>query len=233
MFIINLQYAYLLLCAEFLIVWALIYTYSPLTRHEQIRMSLVSIPGGPLSELLYFRDYWYPQSAFPIRIGPIHTVVEDMLFAFAFAGIVVAFYPFVMRWRLRSNPALSGGVRIAAIVVALTSFFFIWIGVNSIFATSIGFLAAAAWMVARRPGLGWSALWSGVLASLTMFTMYLVGYHIIANSEELLAGVWLLHQTIWGERRVAGIPVTELIWAFSFGTLFGPLYAFGRRKYYV
>ena len=233
MFIINPQYAYLALCIGFLLVWVLIYTYSPMTRHEQLRMSLVSIPGGPLSELLYFRDYWYPESAFPIRIGPIHTIVEDMLFAFAFAGIVTTLYQIAVSRSLQRELTLNGGARYTCLGVAIISLLLIWLGANSIFATSIGFLVGTAWMIRQRSDLMWPAMLSGFLTALTMFVVYLVGYHVVANSEELLAGIWKLHQTEWGSKRVVGIPVTELVWAFAFGTLFGPLYAFGRRMRYV
>lgn len=234
MFTLNPQYAYLVLCAGFVLVWILIYTFSPMTRHEQFRMSLVSIPGGPLSELLYFRDYWYPESAFSLRLGPIHTLVEDCLFAFTFAGITATLYQIVRGRYLIAGSHLKGGVRQSCLLVAIVSLPLIFLGeVNSIFATSVGFLFGTAWMVWCRPDLWRPALTSGFLVMLMMLTVYLGGYYAVANSEDILRNIWKLYETPWGTRRVMGIPATELIWAFSFGTLFGPLYAFGLRKRYV
>jgi type IV secretory pathway TrbD component len=155
MFVLNPQYAYLALCVGFVLVWILIYTYSPSTRREQLQMSLICIPGGPLSELLYFRDYWYPESAFPIRIGRIHTIVEDMLFAFAFAGITTVLYQIAVGRSLQRDSTLVGGSRYACLIVTIVSVLLIWGGTNSIFATALGFLAGALWMIARRPDLAW------------------------------------------------------------------------------
>lgn len=233
MFTLHPQYAYLVLCSGFVLVWILIYTYIPFTRHEQLRMSVACIPGGPLSELLYFRDYWYPESAFPLQLGPIHTLVEDSLFAFAFAGITTTLYQIVRGHYLIAGSNLKGGARQSCLLVAIVSLSLIFLGeLNSIFATSIGFLMGAAWMVWRRPDLFWPALGSGFLVMLMMLAVYLAGYYAVENSEDILRNIWKLYEAPWGSRRMAGIPLTELIWAFSFGTFFGPLYAFGLHKRY-
>lgn len=232
MFVLNPQYVYLVFCAGFLLVWMIIYTYSPTTRHEQLQMSLISVPGGPLSEILYLRDYWHPISAFPIKIGPVHTVVEDLLFAFAFSGIVATLYQLFARKELKSNPALGGGMRLACASVAVASLLLVWFGINSIYATSIGFLVGTIWMVSRRPDLLKPAIASGILVGLGYFGCLGVFYGLVANIEELSKLYWKLDGTSL-DIRFVGIPITELIWAFSFGTLFGPLYAFGRRMSYV
>ncbi len=195
-------------------------------------MSLISVPGGPLSEILYLRDYWHPISAFPIKIGPVHTVVEDLLFAFAFSGIVATLYQLFARKELKSNPALGGGMRLACASVAVASLLLVWFGINSIYATSIGFLVGTIWMVSRRPDLLKPAIASGILVGLGYFGCLGVFYGLVANIEELSKLYWKLDGTSL-DIRFVGIPITELIWAFSFGTLFGPLYAFGRRMSYV
>ena len=232
MFVLNPQYVYLIFCAGFLLVWMIIYTYSPATRHEQLQMSFISVPGGPLIEILYLRDYWHPVSAVPVKIGPVHTVVEDMLFAFAFSGIVAVLYQLFTRKGLKSDPALDGGVRIACASVVVISLLLVWFGINSIYATSIGFLVGTGWMVSQRPDLMKPAIWSGVLVGLGYLGCVVVFYGLVANIEELSKLYWKLDGTNL-DIRFAGIPITELIWAFSFGTLFGPLYAFGRRMSYI
>ncbi|MFZ3032305.1 MAG: lycopene cyclase domain-containing protein [Candidatus Moraniibacteriota bacterium] len=232
MFVLNPQYAYLVFCVGFLVVWVFIYTYSPMTRHEQLQMSLISIPGGPLSELLYLRDYWHPMSAFPVKIGPVHTVIEDMLFAFAFSGIVAVLYQLFTRRSLESDSAVRSGVRVACASAAIVSLFLVWLGINSIYATSAGFFVGALWMVSRRPDLRRPAILSGILVSLGYLGCLVVFYGLVANIDELSQSFWKLHDTNL-DIRLVGIPITELIWAFSFGSLFGPLYAFGRHKRYV
>lgn len=233
MFILNPQYAYLVFCVGFLVVWATIYVYSPMTRHEQFLISLVAIPGGPLIELLYLRDYWYPVSAFPIKIGPVHTVIEDMLFAFAFSGIVTTLYQLFIKKGLEYyDQTLQGGARNSLFRATIISLILIWFGINSIYATSIGFLAGAQLMISRRPDLIKPALWSGVLVSLSYLGCLAVFYGLVANIEELSRLYWKLNGTSL-DIRFFGIPITELSWAFSFGTFFGPFYAFGHRMRYV
>jgi hypothetical protein len=232
MFIINPQYVYLVFCVGFLIVWTFIYWYSPGTRTEQLWMSVIAIPGGPLSEVLYLRDYWYPPSAFPIRIGSVHTIVEDMMFAFTFTGITTTLYQIFTKQSLRSDPALQGGATIAFSGFVIASLFLVWWGINSIYATSVGFLVGAAWMVWRRPDLIKPSIGSGTLISLGYLLCLFGMYTTVANIEELSDAYWTIDGTPL-DIRLVGVPATELIWAFSFGTFFGPLYAFIRRMRYV
>jgi len=172
-----------------------------------------------------------PESILPIQVGPLHFMVEDALNAFVFTGIVSVAYQVVHRERLVPDEKLAGGARYACRVVAMVSLPFVWLGMNAIFATTIGFLSGTIFMVIRRRDLVRVSLWSGGLALLTMLTSYFVAYSLITNSDQIIPRFW--HYTYTEQWGKWGVLAVELLWAFSFGTLFGPLYAFGRRMRYV
>jgi hypothetical protein len=50
-------------------------------------MSVLFVPVGIISELLYFRDYWLPQSVASFTIAGVPVLLEDVLFGFAIGGI--------------------------------------------------------------------------------------------------------------------------------------------------
>lgn len=230
MFVVDVQYAYLVAHLPYVFMWIGLYVYFPHVRQALLGMSLVCSVGGPLSELLYFRDYWSPESAFPIRIGPIHTVVEDLLFAFTFTGIVSVMYQTVRSKVLMSDQTLPGGARYACLAVAIISLLLVWLGVRTIYATMAGFLSGTLYMLSWRKDLARVSVESGGLTVLVMAAGHTLAYLLIANSDEVVQRFWYSTYTeVWGKWSVLAV---ELIWAFAFGTLFGPLYAFARRKRY-
>ncbi len=89
---ISFQHAYLVLDIPFIIAWILIFVLSKKTRKEQIIMSLLFLPAGTISELLYFQDYWKPVSILSTDIGPINFLLEDFMFSFAITGIGVVIF---------------------------------------------------------------------------------------------------------------------------------------------
>jgi hypothetical protein len=95
----------------------------------------------------------------------------------------------------------------------------LWLaGFNSIVAASIAALVMVLFFsrgdaeLVRRASIG------GLAAVILMFTTYWVGFFVSTNTEAVLASIWLLYDEPLGERLV-GVPVTELLWAMSFGSL--------------
>ena len=232
---INLQAGYLCLTLPFLLVWLILFIYARKTRHQQLFMSLLVMPLGPFSEIIYFRDYWRPLSIFAFSIGSFHIYPEDLLFGFAIGGIgaivyEVFFHKHLGKLHEKIHPHIQ--TAIIAFIVLCIMYFLLNIGLNSIFATSIGLVFGALLIVVQRKDLLAVSFWSGICVMLTMFLCYFLLYHIVTNVDQLLKQGWLLSNTPLG-LRIFHIPATEMVWGFSWGMMAGPLYAFSRNlKFY-
>lgn len=154
---IEFQYAYLILTIPFLALWLLFFIINKNTRKEQLTMSLLLFPLGPFSELLYFSDYWRPASIFSFNIGPVPVFIEDLLFAFFVAGIASVIYEVLLAKRyFKKIKSVNSIVAFSftAIICLFVSLALFFLGVNSIFATSIGAILAALFILNQRRDFG-------------------------------------------------------------------------------
>lgn len=220
------------LTLPFLFIWTLLFVTSPATRREQWTMSIIGALVGPVSEILYVRDYWLPQSVLSLNAFGRGWMIEDVLFGFAILGIAGVAYEAVLR--LRTAPAPRKVARHASLTILLlfasTLAAGVALGLNSIYASVAAFAAAAVPMLLIRPDLTMDALASGAATMLIMFFSYLFVFTVASNMDALLSQGWLLYGTPL-DWRLFNIPLTEMAWGFSLGFFAGPLYEFvkGRR----
>lgn len=232
MIFVPAQYFYLLLTLPFLCVWLALFVFNEKTRREQLHMSIVGAIVGPLSEVVYFHDYWMPQSVFAIHIGHFPFMIEDVLFGFAIVGIAGVIYEALTRKReVRSRKRMSRKysplqILVVFIVVLLLG---LWFGLNSIYASAFAFMVAAIPMLWLRRDLLRDAVGSGLGVMVIMFICYLIVFSLISNINSLMREGWLLYGTSL-DWTIAGIPLTEMVWGFTMGFLAGPLYEFLNNK---
>lgn len=230
---LSFQYSYLMLTVPFLLVWLLLFLYGKASRTEQLHISAIGAVLGPISELAYFRDYWMPQSTFPFFIGTFPFMIEDVLFGFAIGGIAAVVFEVLSRAHLvrlsrHSKYAISSWAVLLILYVAFKGGFLF--GLNSIYASAMGFIIAGFAMVLARRDLLLDAVGSGFVVMGIMFVSYWVLFNAVSNSEQLLEQAWYLYDTPLGSR-IAGVPLTEMVWGFTFGFLIGPLYEYmGNKK---
>lgn len=188
---------------------------------------------GPLSEVIYFRDYWVPQSVFPIYIGKFPFMIEDLLFGFAIAGIGAVIYEVIFKKRLSqfsihtkyTIKSLSIVIIFVIILFSLLAF-----GINSIYASAVALFIATIPIIFVRHDLFLNAIGSGIGVMIIMFLCYIFLAHIlVGNTEELLKRSWLIYGTNL-DIRFANIPLTEMAWGFTWGFLAGPWYEFMNSK---
>jgi hypothetical protein len=96
------------------------------------------------------------------------------------------------------------------------------IGLNSLVAASFAALGYVAAFCLREPHLARRAVVGAASAAAVMLGVYATGFLVSSNTEVVLQSIWLLYDTPLGGR-VAGVPVTELLWAASFGALIAVL----------
>lgn len=229
---IPFRFAYLTLCIPFLVVWFLIFLFNKNTRKEQISMSWVAMVIGPLSEILYFRDYWMPESIFPIFIGKFPFMVEDLLFGFAIGGIGAVIYEVIFKKRLSKysihTKYIIKSLSIIFITILILLFSFS-LGINSIFSSALAFLIAGILIIYVRHDLFLNAIGSGIGVMIVMFFCYFIISLIVSNTDKLIEQGWLLFNTNLGTR-FARVPLTEMVWGFTWGFLSGPWYEFVSKR---
>ena len=190
-------------------------------------MSLLFTPIGPLSEILFFHDYWKPASIFSFNIGPVAVFIEDLVFCFCIAGIGSIIHEIITgNIYLKEKYPKKQWISVIVLAIAGTTTLLLFLlGLNSIFSFSIGFLITAILMVSLRRDLLWNSLIGGIALTLVMFISYFILLRFISNHAELLKMGWLLYGTPL-DIRILGIPLTEMIWAFTGGMAIGPFYEF-------
>src|ERR1700722_15906251 len=220
MFNLPFRFAYITLCVPFVIVWLILFFIRKDTRKEQLSLSYAGAILGPLSEIIYFRDYWLPASIFPLHIGRFPFMIEDVIFGFAIGGIAAVIYEVVFRERLSKfsvHPKRVIKSFSIVIIFIFTLFFLLALGINSIYASSIAFVVAAIPMIYVRHDLFLNAIGSGLCVMLIMLISYFLLFNVfVANSEELFKQGWLIYGTSLDIRFVR-IPLTEMIWGFTWG----------------
>ena len=215
----NLQYAYLIGDGVLFLVWMTLFLIRKDLRREILMMSLIVAPLGPISEIFYTADYWKPTLFNGWRIG-----VEDVLFGFFIGGISGVLYEelfgkkFTKR-KTRGHPTLF------LLYIGLGILWMIGInsilGLNSIYASIFWFMIIAATTVYLRHDLLKDALLSGVLLSSAAFILYTIFLLLFPNAIQS----WWMMKNISGIL-ITGIPLEELMWAFTWGLFAGPAYEF-------
>jgi len=192
-------------------------------------MSILFLPLGIIYENLFSQDYWTPISVFSLNMGgTIHILLESLLFSFAIVGIAAVIYQVIFNKKLvKFKESRNEIITILSIIIIgmLIVFSLFFLGIKSIFATSISSIIISLFIVIQRKDLLVNALVSGMIVMITMFFIYYIGFHLAENAEDTLQQIWLLYGTSLGFR-VLGVPITEMIWGFATGMFFGPLYAF-------
>lgn len=217
-------YAYLVLSASLLVVWLILCGVRPDLRRRMLRVSLGTMLLG-LTEPLFVPAYWNPPTLLDLarRTG---FDLESLLFSFAIGGIVFAAYDALAglgpadnlkaeRYDPRHRHHLAAIVTapvVFAVLLAVTK-------LNAIYAAALGFGASFVATRYFRPDLWIKMLVGGVL--------FLALYFIVFAAFNLgfpgyVTAVWNLPAL--SRVLVAGVPLEELMFAFTFGFYWSSVY---------
>lgn len=223
----GFKYAYLIANLFFLAVWLLIFWRVKHLRRPMFIMSLITASFGPVSELWYFADYWKPEIALPLPVGGI----EDLLFGFSIGGIgAFAYESLFVRGickceekKLKKEWFLFVFFAVVGVsMIVLNNL----LGLNSIFASSIGMIIVAIVMLYLRPDLIINAIGSAFLVAGVMFVIYFLGQEFFPGAHAWMLRIWKLSATPQGIVIFKHIPWTEMLWGLSWGLVWGPMYEF-------
>lgn len=192
----------------------------PDLRQKMITMGVIVTLIGPPFEIWFIQDYWRPQYA----LGR-PWAIEDVLFGLlAGSGPAVAFQFFFgktigPRIQKRDNKRLVFLIGFFLLAMIL---FNNLLGINSIFASILSYLILAAIIVSLRHDLFLNSIVTGLLAGSFAFAFYSL---ILPFFPNILAHAWLLFNQPLGVT-ILGVPLTEVLWAASWGLLGGCFYEF-------
>ena len=204
------------------IPWILIFTYRQDLRKRMLKAGFFAVPFGWVSEIWYFEDYWQP----PTTAGVGQFSIEDGLSAFFIVSLSITLFDvFFTEENIKNQkkrvPAFTFllilGISLMAIFSSLLKF-------NSIFVTGFACYFVTGIILMMRPDLWFPALLSGILNALLFILIYIVLFNIIF--PEFWKTHWLLNKTQYNLTILGNIPLTEVLWYNSWGTLAGCLYDF-------
>jgi len=217
-------HAYLLLSGGLAVVWLILYAGRADFRSQMLRVSLGTLPLG-LTEPLFVPAYWNPPTLFDLarRTG---FDLESLLFSFAIGGIVFAAYDAL------SGTAPTGSMRaerhdprhryhLAAVLTAPAVFLLLFATtrLNPIYAAAVALVAGFVATLSCRRDLWAKMLVSGVLF-LALYFVVVAGFNLAFPGY--VAAVWNL-PALSGVL-VAGVPLEELMFAFTFGLYWSSVY---------
>lgn len=176
---------------------------------KAIKLGLLGGLAGLLAEVFYFRDYWHP----PTLFGNAVISIEDFIFGFAITALSFAAYlwAFNADFRERVHPSRSRLYLLFFIGGFFTMLFFnLYLGINSIFVSSVVFLFLTVIILFMRSDLVKVGVYSAGMVSIFIVAIYLVLFNII--SPQFWVNYWALADTKWGVTILGNVPLTEMLW---------------------
>lgn len=218
------MFEFLLLSLILFIIWIILFTLKSNLRKEMVLASIFTMPFG-LAELLFIPKYWNPDTLFNLA-KTTGFDVEGLIFAFMIGGIGTVLYEMVFKVKhikmskhemhmARHN--MHYIVLFSPVIIFLILFFVTRL--NPIYLAIISMFFGALATLYCRPDLK-NKIWiGGFLFLLVYFTSFLFIILIYPN--------WV--QTTWNLNEISnililGIPLEELIFAFTFGMLWSSIY---------
>lgn len=211
---------YLLLTAFLIFIYSVIFFVREDLRKTMIWAGILSIP------IFYIKPLTSPQAL--EDVGSLWSyLVMATVFGFCFGGITAVIFEILFHKKLKVVPHPQR-FHLNWLVFGPITFVLFKVVFGLSFASSIGagFIAQAVTLLIFRKDLLWDALVSGIFLGVVYILFYSFFYNFFPGfSIDLwfsdLSGITLL-----------SIPVEEVVVAFAFGMLWGPLYE-GLKGYEV
>lgn len=219
-----MQYAWLTWSLFFLLIWIILYLSNAAFRKEMLSVSLGTMLLG-FTEPLFVPQYWNPPTLFDLaRLTGFD--IESLIFTFAIGGTVSVLYRVIYKKNItkmeiaemkHSRHKLHIYILTSPIPIFLT--LAIFTELNHIYCGVIAMFVGALLTLYCRPDLKWKIWIGGLLFLLYYFIFFLT---LIAVVPDYVIHVWNL-EVLTGILFL-GIPIEELLFAFSFGMLWSSLY---------
>ncbi len=205
-------------------IWLVIFIFKRGLRKEMILVSLLTMPFG-LTEPLFVPKYWNPPSLFDLAAN-IGFDIESLIFSFAIGGIGAVLYELIFgaRHQKIDNKEMhrkKHKFHLFALISAPIVFIFLFFltNLNPIYSTSIAMFIGGISALYCRPDLK-KKIWVGGFLFFGLYFLFFLSFNLVY--PDFIEKVWNL-AAISGIL-VIGVPIEELIFAFTFGMLWSSYY---------
>lgn len=219
-----MQYVWFIWSLIILALWALIYVSKKEVRIEMLKMSLITMPFG-LTEPLFVPEYWFPPSLFDLAIKTGFDI-ESIIFSFAIGGIGTVLYNLIFKRSLVEIPHNERNhsrhrlhnyiLFVPAIVFLILALF---TSLNHIYCGTIAMFIGGLATLYCRPDLK-GKIWVGGILFTVLYFIYFGS--ILPFYPQYVELYWNLDNLT--HILIFGIPIEELIFAFTFGMYWSGLY---------
>ena len=202
-------------------------------RRPALYMAMLGAVLNPLGELLYFRDYWRPDSLF----GKGQISIEDVIFGASIYALALVTYPFLTGKRFKSPTLQFNSAqwrKILLYISAVASIILtanLILGVNSVVATGLAGGLVGLFIILKRPDLLLPNVITGMVFTVVVCLGYILALDVIA--PQILKLWWLLWGTPLGATFLGNVPLTELAWFLGISSIFSVLYLEVTDQVYV
>ncbi len=216
------MYEWFIFASSWLGIWMVVFAAKPRLRREMLWVSAFTSLFG-LSEPLFVPSYWNPPSLFNLA-STTHFDIESLVFCFATGGVASVLYEaaFSMEHRklAREEHVESRWFHLFSLLITPVVFvlLFFLTGLNPIYCAVVAMFAGAASAVACRPDLAKNALLGGLL----FIGLYFVFFFLVNLFFPAFIESWNL--AVLSGFLVAGVPLEELMFAFTFGMMWSGVY---------
>jgi len=208
----------------FLLAWIIIFLLKKNLRKEILWVSILTALFG-LTEPLFVPEYWNPPSLFNLA-DKTGFDIESILWSFAIGGIGAVIYMafFKIKYKQMSMSEKhhkKHRYHLLSLIVPIIVFLLLFLltDLNPIYSASISMFIGFASTLLCRPDLKKNMMFSGIIFLILYFIFFLL-FNLAYPG--IVQEVWNL-SAISGIL-ILGVPLEELIFAFTFGLLWSSYY---------
>ena len=219
-----MHYVWLIWSLIILALWAVIFAYKKDSRKKMLKMSLITMPFG-LTEPLFVPEYWFPPSLFDLA-EKTGFDIESLIFSFAIGGIGTVLYNLIFKRgfaEIAQSERIHNRHRLHVYILLMPALVFIILAIftslNHIYCGITALFIGALATLYCRPDLK-NKIWvGGILFAVLYFIYFRSILHFYPQYVELNWNLENLTHIL-----VLGIPIEELLFAFTFGMYWSSLY---------
>ncbi|MDE1860214.1 MAG: hypothetical protein KGH72_00675 [Candidatus Micrarchaeota archaeon] len=215
---------YLTFSLIFLAVWLLVFLLKKPLRREMFWVSIFTMPFG-LTEPLFIPFYWHPPTLFNLATTSGFDI-ESLIFSFAVGGLGAILYEIFFRSehiRVSKHEMHSPRHRFHLLAIISPVIVFVLLhfltSLNPIYAASIAMFIGGIATMLCRPDLSKRVITGGITFLAIYFVFFLLFVMVYPYAVK---GFWNLGAL--SGILVIGIPIEELIFAFTFGMMWSSVY---------
>ncbi len=219
-----MQYVWFIWSLILLALWAAVCLLKKDSRREMLKMSWITMPFG-LTEPLFVPEYWYPPSLFDLA-EKTGFDMESLIFSFAIGGIGTVLYNLVFRRSLAEIPRTERDhqrhrlhIYILFIPIVLFVILALTTSLNHIYCGIIAMLFGGLSTLYCRPDLIGKIWVGGILFTVLYFLFF---GSILLFYPQYVELYWNFDNLT--HILVLGIPIEELLFAYTFGMYWSGLY---------